>query len=190
MAVETKEHIREHIRERRKAVTEDWVGEASLAVIERVARLSAFRSAHIVGVYLALPYEVQTEALVAMCRQLDKQVCVPGWDEVGKRYQMAWMTAETEMISGPMGILQPREPIWVDVEVIEFMAVPGMAFDLWGGRLGYGGGHYDRLLAGSGGFKAGLAFEFQIVEKIPLGAHDVPVDVVITERMNYPDKGI
>jgi len=189
MTTDTKEDIRESMRGRQKALAEDWVHETSLVVIARVARLNKFEHARVVGTYLALPYEVQTMPLVKICRDRAKKVCIPAWDETAEQYRMAWLNADTETISGPMNIPQPRDPVWVDLEDIEFMAVPGVAFDPRGGRLGHGGGHFDRLLSRFGGFKAALAFEFQIVEKIPLGAHDVPVDVVITERMNYPDEG-
>ena len=68
-------------------------------------------------------------------------------------------------------------------EVIpEVLLVPGRAFSREGGRLGRGGGHYDRYLSHFAGLKIGLCFEEQIVKSIPLESHDIPVDWIITER--------
>ena len=61
--------------------------------------------------------------------------------------------------------------------------VPGVAFDERGGRLGRGAGHWDRTLAGATGAVAfGVGYELQIVERVPLEAHDRPVAALITER--------
>jgi 5-formyltetrahydrofolate cyclo-ligase len=69
-----------------------------------------------------------------------------------------------------------------------FVLVPGVAFDRRGGRLGYGGGFYNRLLSGSVSPHAWLiaAFGTQIVEEVPLDEHEVPVDLVVTEDGCYP----
>ncbi len=69
------------------------------------------------------------------------------------------------------------------------MLVPGLAFDARGGRLGYGAGFYDGLLASGVPDNAPLvagAFEAQMVPEVPRDDHDVPVDLVITESGRYP----
>lgn len=60
--------------------------------------------------------------------------------------------------------------------------IPGVAFDLKKGRIGYGGGFYDRVLRNTQAFKIGVAFSFQIFEELPLEDHDQKVDIVITEK--------
>jgi 5-formyltetrahydrofolate cyclo-ligase len=96
-----------------------------------------------------------------------------------------------------LGTWQIREPkpdrcAPVGSDVIDFVLVPGVAFDVRGGRLGYGGGFYDKLydklLAGPWSTRPWLvagAFEVQIVEEMPLDTHDVVMDVIITESMHY-----
>jgi 5-formyltetrahydrofolate cyclo-ligase len=76
----------------------------------------------------------------------------------------------------------------VDPHAIDFVLVPGLALDARGGRLGYGGGVYHKLLADGLSPCAWLvagAFESQMVEKVPVDEHDVPMDVV-TENGHYP----
>jgi 5-formyltetrahydrofolate cyclo-ligase len=72
----------------------------------------------------------------------------------------------------------------VSIETVDLAVVPGIAFDLRGGRLGHGGGHIDRMLGADalrGPFAAGLAFECQIFECLPMGIHDRPMQAVVTE---------
>jgi 5-formyltetrahydrofolate cyclo-ligase len=78
----------------------------------------------------------------------------------------------------------------IDLEALDVMIVPGLAFDAAGRRLGFGGGYYDQLLGGTNvGAKPairrpvliGFAYDFQIVERCPAGVGDVPVDLVVTD---------
>ena len=92
--------------------------------------------------------------------------------------------------SGPFGTTEPREgcPACGPGEM-DLVIVPAVGVSMDGTRLGHGGGHYDRFLAGLGGRGGGggppvmaLAFARQVVGSIPAAPHDVPVDVVVTER--------
>ena len=66
---------------------------------------------------------------------------------------------------------------------VEVVVVPALALDRDGARLGYGGGHFDRFLAGSGAgaVRIGAVFACQLVREIPTMPHDVPLDVIVTE---------
>jgi len=84
------------------------------------------------------------------------------------------------------GVWEIREPVpdrcAAAVERdIEFALVPGLAFDERGGRLGYGGGFYDRLLAGLQAVRVTAAFSVQVVEAVPMSEHDQYVDLIVTE---------
>lgn len=92
------------------------------------------------------------------------------------------------------GALGNREPV---VEPGSMLAegavalVPGLAFDADGGRLGRGGGYYDRFLAGFRGRTVGVCFACQIVDAVPREPHDVLVDAVLTEdgwAFRQPDR--
>jgi 5-formyltetrahydrofolate cyclo-ligase len=71
---------------------------------------------------------------------------------------------------------------------VDLALVPGLAFDASGRRLGHGGGHFDRLLARTAGLRAGVAFEVQMVRRVPVDAHDVNMDAVITDKRKYEIK--
>jgi 5-formyltetrahydrofolate cyclo-ligase len=101
---------------------------------------------------------------------------------------MAELGSDTPVRRRPGGGPEPVGTPGVRMNDLDLLVVPGLAFDARGGRLGRGGGHYDRLLAARSGQKGhrpvllGLGFEFQIVERVPTAAHDVRLDIVVTEE--------
>ena len=98
-----------------------------------------------------------------------------------------------ELAIGSYGALEPRKGLRgnpdkiIAVDTIDLAVVPGFAFDSQGNRLGHGKGYYDRLLQSftDKTTTVGLAFECQIVPEIPQDEHDMPVDIVVTERTVY-----
>ncbi len=88
-----------------------------------------------------------------------------------------------DLRSGMFGILEPTSGNQVDVLELDFVVVPGRAFDRAGNRLGRGRGYYDGLLARllPQAFTCGIAFDCQIVPSVPTTPRDIPVAAVVTE---------
>jgi 5-formyltetrahydrofolate cyclo-ligase len=89
---------------------------------------------------------------------------------------------------GYRGILEPgAHCALLDLASIDWVLVPGVAFDRAGRRLGYGGGYYDRLLPQlrPDAHRAAGAFELQLVERVPAAAHDVVMDALVTEKRSF-----
>lgn len=88
-----------------------------------------------------------------------------------------------ELAKGPYNIPQPSSsaPSIAPIDC-DLIFVPGILFALDGHRLGYGQGFYDRLLKTTQSLHVGIAFQFQVMEKLPVEAHDVPLNIVITEE--------
>ena len=87
------------------------------------------------------------------------------------------------LIEGKLGILEPIEVMQIAYKNIDLVLVPGIAFDKEGHRIGYGFGYYDKFLRKvPKAVKIGLCFDFQVVDRIPREAHDVPVDFIVTEE--------
>jgi 5-formyltetrahydrofolate cyclo-ligase len=86
-----------------------------------------------------------------------------------------------DLVPGKFGI---REPALSCPEValnrLDLVLVPGIAFDVSGGRLGRGKGFYDRLLPAVNGLKCGVAFDEQIVDAVPVGPMDVRLNCILT----------
>lgn len=89
---------------------------------------------------------------------------------------------ETRLELGSFQIEEPTGDNIADVDDIELMIIPAVAFDRKRNRLGRGKGFYDRLLASSRATKIGVGYEFQLLDELPAEEHDVPMDIVITQK--------
>jgi 5-formyltetrahydrofolate cyclo-ligase len=182
--VKLKQEIRDAVLSRRSALDPDWVDEHSLLVERAVTDLQEFASARVVACYVAMPGEVRVDAIVEQCWQENRMVCVPAFRPEIEAYALARIDRDSDMVLGLYDILEPADHDWVSVDRVDLMLVPGLAFDLAGGRVGHGKGYYDRILEGAAGnrpAKIGLAFEFQVFEQVPTNSSDVKMDMVVTE---------
>lgn len=181
--------LRAEMRLRRAALRAAQVRRDSAAAQARLAQLPEWTAAGAVCCYLAAPGEIQTGWLLDDCRRQGRRICVPAFCRRRREYFPAWLLPDAALAPGYGGIAEPCDPQWVAAgERVDLAVVPGLAFDPAGTRLGHGGGHYDRLLALSalrGAFKAGLAFEMQVVKKLPGCPWDIPMDAVVTELGVY-----
>lgn len=88
-------------------------------------------------------------------------------------------------VAGRFGLREPDAAApRVAPSDLDLVLVPGVAFDAAGGRLGFGGGYYDRTFAAAGGRRPpliGLCYDLQVVPRCPSGPDDVTVDAVVTE---------
>ncbi|MBN2302763.1 MAG: 5-formyltetrahydrofolate cyclo-ligase [Lentisphaerae bacterium] len=184
----TKEEIRERIRRQRQQLDSVWV-ERQSTVIQRTLLETIEAMTPIGGVcnYLSGSREAQTDVVTRECWARGWPLYVPAFYKETGQYRLAEFDKNDRLESGLFGIAQPVEPRWASLSGNSVIVVPGVAFDCFGGRIGHGGGHYDRLLTeldhGSvHALKIGLAFEFQIVSKVPMDEADVYMDVVITDK--------
>ena len=162
-----------------------WIQKNSEAIAQRLAEMPVFIKAKSVGCYIALPREVQTEPILRACWNAQKQVYVPACHEEKNRYEMCGFTAQESIRKGKWGISEPASPRWVSLRDIEIMIIPAVGFDIYGRRLGRGGGHFDQLLADHKGIKIALAFEYQKMTAVPEEPHDVAVNFMVTEKQVY-----
>lgn len=181
----TKAEIRAQMRKLRAAVNADTRRAASQAITATLLARPEFALANEVACFLSLPQEIDTAALLAACHAQGKRVCVPAWDAANKAYVLVRLQPATPLVEGPHGVPEPAAPKAVDPLTVDLVIVPGMAFDHRGGRLGYGKGYYDRILATCRPTccKIGVGYAWQVVEgALPLSGHDVCLDLVVTER--------
>lgn len=168
----------------------DWIQTASAAIQRSALTTPALREAKRLGLYLALPREVETSLLVASARERGQALALPAWNATEARYGMAAWPTDATLAKGKHGILEPQKPAWISMDKLDTVIVTCLAFDSYGWRLGHGGGHFDRLLAGYRGVIVCLAFEAQKMTVVPRGELDVPVSLTITERTAYPTGAI
>lgn len=167
-----------------KQQEEDERRQRSEAIRRKVCRLAAFRRAKTICCYVALPYEVQTRRLIEEMLTKGKRVVVPVTRPRTKRLDLSEVRRpDAELVRGPLGVWEParsaRRP--VPVEALDLVLVPGVAFDRRGRRLGHGHGYFDRFLARLPKTTptVGLAFRFQILDRLPVASHDHAVRTIL-----------
>jgi 5-formyltetrahydrofolate cyclo-ligase len=139
-------------------------------------------------VYMALEQEVQTADIIAEAQRQNKRVVVPVVRE-STLIAVDLPLEPKQLRRSRFGILEPR--LWgsrMQPNEIQFVVVPGIAFDRQGGRLGFGKGYYDRFLqqVPESTFSCALAFAMQIVPEVPRMAHDVMMHGIMTEQEFIP----
>lgn len=139
----------------------------------------AFRAATTVLLYHSLKDEVDTHEFIRKWSR-EKRILLPV--VVGDDLELRLYTGPEDLKPGAYGIEEPTGELFTDYADIDFIAVPGVAFDRNGNRLGRGKGYYDRLLPRiPSAYKAGICFPFQLVEKVPAEPFDIRMDEIITQ---------
>lgn len=118
--------------------------------------------------------------ITPLFRLENKRFFIPSFDETKSCYRMARYTPKLK--KGKFDIPEPVQPQWAQPDEMDLILVPGTAFDRHGGRLGRGGGFYDRLLPLYSSQRIGTACSFQMVESIPSEPHDIRMDALLTEK--------
>ena len=183
---EAKAALRARALAARDAIGPRLRADASQAIADRICGLDSWARAR--TVLLTLPFRSEWNAALVVARSLaaDKLVVLPRADPQAKSLHLHRVAdLARDVRPGHLGIPEPRpECPPIDRDAIDWVLVPGVAFDARGGRLGYGGGYYDRLLPGlrPGAPRIAGAFESQLVAELPVAAHDCAVDAIVTER--------
>ncbi len=177
---EEKKQLRRQIRELKKEIpTQEKERQGSL-IFGHIAQSPLFQEAKTVLLYWSMEDEVPTHDFI-MQHYGNKTIllpCVVGDDLVLRRFQ-----GMESMIAGEQfGILEPKGEIFSDYSKIDLMIIPGVAFDSKRHRMGRGRGFYDRLLSVANAKKAGICFDFQLRESVPVEEFDVKMDYVITPK--------
>jgi 5-formyltetrahydrofolate cyclo-ligase len=141
-----------------------------------------WKAATAVLFFAPLPDEVDVWPLLESALAAGKIATLPRFEPASNDYLACHVQhPQTEVGPGQFGIREPKTGCpEIPLERLGLILVPGVAFDLRGGRLGRGRGFYDRLLAKFHGIKCGVAWGEQIVKEVPTGTLDVRMDFVLT----------
>jgi len=190
-AAADKDALRRHMLARRKAQEPDVAARASQAVARQVEALPRYAAAKEVLAYLPIRGEVDAGILARSLLASGRRVLLPRCrpDAPGE-LDLGCLASLDAAVPGRYGILEPPEAACLppDAYSPDVILVPGVAFDMQGARLGFGGGYYDRLLAlpmAAAALTIGLAFAFQLVPQLPAEPWDKSMDIVVTELQTY-----
>jgi len=157
---------------------------ASTGAVARLLALPELRQPGTVEMYAAMRDELDVAGGVGPLVERGARTLFPRVR--GEQLDLVAAQALSTLQLGYRGIREPAGPA-IDPQVVDVALVPGVAFDPHGGRLGHGGGHYDRLLVrlDEGCVRIGVCFSCQVVPRVPRDEHDAVVDLVVTERAVY-----
>ncbi|MFZ5634477.1 MAG: 5-formyltetrahydrofolate cyclo-ligase [Bacillota bacterium] len=179
--------IRQGVLKARMSLPPAAVQQKSRIIMDRIMSSDIYLGSRSLMVYVDFRNEVQTGILIARALAGGKRVSVPITDVRGKKLTPSRLLAYPEDLApGAWGIPEPGPECVrpVDPAELDLVIVPGVAFDVRGNRLGYGGGFYDRFLPRTrpGTVYLAPAFEVQVVDDVFPGPHDVPVHIIVTEE--------
>lgn len=180
----TKQDIRKEIFKRRKEAENTQIVNNSAAICQKLCSLKEFAEAEWIYLYIDCKNEVMTEGIMKEALRQRKHVAAPRVE--GKDMVFYEIHSYDDLEPGYFGIMEPKEGMPEAKCENAFLVMPGVAFDSKKHRAGYGGGFYDRYLGiHKGLYKAAVAFDFQIVENVPVEDTDILPDIVITETVSY-----
>lgn len=177
-----KTSIRNNLKTARNEMNPDIRKKASEIIFERLKSLPVYKNSDSVFIFVSMGSEVETiEWIPEILR--DKKVYVPLAPK-GEEMIMTEIKSLDELEPNALGILElPQEKINDRRrENVDLIITPGLAFDGEGYRMGYGGGYYDRFFATHDGYRLGVGFHDQFVDRLPRGEYDLPVDAFLSEE--------
>ena len=183
----SKKQIRNAIKKRRSELSLGEVRARSDHVIARLTGREVYLCAKCVASYVSISKEVDTHILIDLALDRGKRVAVPVV-KPNRTLIHREIRGLAELRPSGFGLLEPsgEEGGVVPPDAFDIVLVPGLAFDRAGNRVGSGGGYYDRFLSMANAVKIGLAYDFQLFDRLPAFPRDIPMDLVITESEVYP----
>ncbi|HEC76823.1 MAG TPA: 5-formyltetrahydrofolate cyclo-ligase [Thermoplasmatales archaeon] len=177
----SKEELRKKIKEKRDKLSQTEIWRRSEKIIEKLTKMNEFVNADAVACYISFGNEVNTHFLIKNFIE-KKKILVPFVDKGRKEIRLSHLKNWEELHTGEYGILEPKKEFLRIENNADIFIIPGIVFDESGNRIGYGGGYFDRFLSDFKGKKIALAYEFQIIKKMPNEKHDVKMDFIVTDK--------
>lgn len=178
-----KAQIRKDIRDVLRQVTPEQRRAWSQVITGRIFDLAEYRRARVVMVFLSFPREFDTTDLMTLAMNAGKTVCAPKVDWSTWTMAPIRLASAADVVTDEHKLNEPAGNEAVAVDSIDLVLIPGLAFDVYGHRVGRGGGFYDRFLGRDDlrGFRVAPTFDFQIRAKVPHDdRHDQRVDLIVS----------
>lgn len=180
-----KAQVRKQMRQALGGIEAEAAAAKSRAACARLAGRQEFRDARVVMLYLHIAHELDVAALALAGWQDDKTILVPKVN-----YEQRHMIAveirslDTDLAIDPYGVREPITGEPCPEGEIDLVAVPALAFDRAGNRLGRGAGFYDRFLSQPDvrAMTCGIGFAEQVLDELPVQNHDVPLKMLVTDE--------
>ncbi|HTA76460.1 MAG TPA: 5-formyltetrahydrofolate cyclo-ligase [bacterium] len=175
---------RQNMKDQKALVTPEAAEIAAHSIWNQLKEESFFKKAKRIAAFCSVGNEISTKLILEGVLSSGKELYLPKTDKGQTLVQFIGVKDLTKLVTGPFEILEPSAGTALPPDQIDLILVPGLAFDARGHRLGYGQGYYDRYLPllRPGCFTLGIAYSFQIIDKMPNAEHDIPVNAVLTDK--------
>ncbi|MCY6484684.1 5-formyltetrahydrofolate cyclo-ligase [Clostridium aestuarii] len=183
--MQSKEEFRKFITQKRSLLSKNKKEDLDNKVFNKLIKNKAYKNSKVIFCFVSFKNEVYTHKFIKYAIKDNKRVCVPKIISKEEGMKAVEIKSFQDLKSGAYGILEPLNfNLQIDEKHIDLALIPGMAFDKYGGRIGLGGGFYDRFLkkVNKNTLKLSLAYDFQIFDKVPVEKHDIRIDGIITNK--------
>jgi len=178
--------LRKTLRQRRRSLTAQEQFKATQAITRLVGSLAQWPNAQRIALYHAADGEIGTQGITDLCRTQGKQIYLPViYPNVAMDFAQ-WCKNDV-LVKNSVGIFEPpAQALRCPIAELDILFLPLVGWDKHGGRLGMGGGYYDKALAGvTGPLLIGLAHKNQEAQAIPRDSWDIPLHAIITNQCIY-----
>jgi len=176
-----KNEMRKQMFLAKQAISNAEMLEQSSQLCDQLEKTDFWSSSKTVLLYSNLNKEISVNQLIERGLKIKKSIALPRYDSNNKNYTACIISALKDLVIGRYNIMEPSIKCpQVDINQLDLVIVPGVAFDHIGGRLGRGGGYYDRFLKKLNATFCGVCFREQVVHKTPQDSHDIKMDFTMT----------
>lgn len=184
-----KKMLRKEILEKRNNLDLVKREEMDRKILNKFYETQYYKKAEKIFIYISYASEINTKEIINKALKDNKKIYVPRTEFKTRHMDAVEIKSLDNLEESSYGILEPSKEVPnIDPNELDLIVVPGVAFDKSGGRMGYGAGFYDRYFKKikkeniNKIVKLALAYEVQMLDKVPMNEQDVPVDYIITEN--------
>lgn len=189
-----KTELRKFMLNQRKLVDDVKKQKWDNQIFNKVINSEYYKKANTIFIFVSFKNEVDTHRLIEYALSDNKKICVPKVKLKEREMELYKINSFNDLEVGYYNILEPiKGSPKINVEDIDLILMPGLAFDKEGGRIGYGGGYYDKFLRKSKKNKTkkiAIAYAFQVLDKVPMNENDIKIDGIITNNNIFTNKDV
>lgn len=179
-----KEELRQTVINKIKKFTDEEKHTYEMQMQDHMVNSDIWRQVKVLGITVSQGFEWDTKKIIEKAWEEGKQVCVPKCLPKHKEMVFYEITSFDQLEVVYYNLLEPIpvETNKVDKNSIDLLVVPGIVFNPDGYRIGFGGGYYDRFLTDFRNDTMSMLHSVQLLPKLPIEAHDIPVKHLLTEN--------
>ncbi len=178
-----KNELRAKHRRLRKSCPPKIKAELDFRLFERFTMLEEYKNCSVIFLFVSSEIEVDTGRIMQKAWDDGKRVALPRCRDKYGNMDFFFVSSRSQLAKGSYGIMEPIDECGLVTDFSDGVCVvPALCFDMFGYRLGFGKGYYDRFLERFGGVAVGLCYSKCIEHELPKNVHDKPVDILVTEK--------